>query len=71
MEAETKNHPLKETRGGARPGAGRKPNQNKKIKMTVALAPDVVNILRNTSMPIAHHIENAVREYDAGDEFYN
>lgn len=60
----------KETRGGARRGAGRKPNPDKKIKMTVALSPDVVNILRNTKIPIAQHIEKAVRFYDAGDEFY-
>jgi hypothetical protein len=47
--------------GGARPGAGRKNNPDKKIQISTALAPDVIAILRNGDMPIARHIEMAVR----------
>ena len=52
----------KETRGGARPGAGRKPNPNKKIRIATSLAPDVVEILHSKKMPIAQYIEMAVRD---------
>lgn len=51
----------KETRGGARPGAGRKPAPNKKIRIGTSLAPDVVEILRSNDEPTAQMIETAIR----------
>lgn len=49
-----------EKRGGARPGSGRKPSPNKKIQVATRLSPEVVEILRNSDIPIAQYIELAV-----------
>lgn len=51
-----------ETRGGARDGAGRKPNTDKKIRISTSLAPDVIQILASKNTPIAQYIEMAVRD---------
>lgn len=50
-------------RGGKRPGAGRKPSENKKIRISTSLAPDVVKLLKESDKPIAQTIEEAVRNY--------
>ena len=54
-------------RGGFRKGAGRKKmaDGEKKVPVATRLAPDVIAILRNAQMPIAQHIEEAVRAFNA------
>lgn len=51
----------KPTRGGKRPGAGRKPSENKKIRISTSLAPDVIKLLKESDKPIAQTIEEAIR----------
>lgn len=49
-------------RGGKREGAGRKRSDNKKIRVSFSLAPDVVEYLNSrTDKPKAQIIEDAVR----------
>ena len=49
-------------RGGKREGSGRKPSENKKIKVSFSLAPDVVAYLNSrTDKPKAQVIEDAIR----------
>lgn len=60
MNNEKFNMIKKETRGGARPGAGRKKNPEKKIQISTALHPAVIKILKDSPIPIAQHIEMAV-----------
>ena len=51
--------------GGKRANSGRKPIPiaQKKIRISTSLARDVVEILRNSKLPIAQTIERAVRQY--------
>lgn len=49
--------------GGKRPGAGRKPSDNKKIRISTSLAPDVVKLLKESDKPIAQTIEEAIRKH--------
>ena len=51
----------KHGRGGARNGAGRKPEG--KIQVSYKRAPDVVLFLRSNEKPASQLIENAVRNY--------
>jgi len=49
-------------KGGKREGSGRKRSENKKIKVSFSLAPDVVTYLNSrTDKPKAQVIEDAVR----------
>lgn len=49
--------------GGKRPGSGRKHSDNKKIRVSCSLAPDVVEYLNSrTDKPKAQVIEDALRE---------
>ena len=51
----------KENRGGARPGAGRKPcPEGKKVQISTRLHPEVVRILEESEIPKAQYIEMAV-----------
>ena len=50
------------TKGGKREGSGRKRSDNKKIKVSFSLAPDVVAYLNSrTDKPKAQVIEDAIR----------
>lgn len=55
------NKELQIKRGGARKGAGRKPEG--KIQVSYKLAPDVVNFLRQNERPASQLIEDAVRSH--------
>lgn len=61
----------KETRGGFRPGSGRKKSPEAKIQVATRLHPEVVKILRGSDLPIAQHIEMAIlrmqRDQEAGE----
>lgn len=49
-------------KGGKREGSGRKRSENKKIKVSFSLVPDVVTYLNSrTDKPKAQVIEDAVR----------
>ena len=49
-------------RGGKREGSGRKRSENKKIRISCSLAPDVVAYLNSrTDKPKAQVIEDAIR----------
>lgn len=49
--------------GGKRTGSGRKHSDNKKIRVSFSLAPDVVDYLNSrTDKPKAQVIEDALRE---------
>jgi hypothetical protein len=50
--------------GGARKGAGRKPlpDDQKKVKMTIAFSPEIAEILRR-NRPIPGFIEKAIKEH--------
>ena len=49
-------------RGGKREGSGRKRSENKKIRVSYSLAPDVVAYLNSrTDKPKAQVIEDAIR----------
>ena len=49
--------------GGKRTGSGRKRSDNKKIRVSFSLAPDVVDYLNSrTDKPKAQVIEDALRE---------
>lgn len=49
-------------RGGKREGSGRKRSENKKIKVSYSLAPDVIDYLNSrTDKPKAQVIEDALR----------
>ena len=49
-------------RGGKREGSGRKRSENKKIKISCSLAPDVVDYLNSRNdKPKAQVIEDALR----------
>ena len=49
-------------KGGKREGAGRKWSENKKIRVSFSLAPDVVEYLNSrTDKPKAQVIEDAIR----------
>jgi hypothetical protein len=53
----------KKTRGGPRPGSGRKKmDTGKKQKLTFALSEDVANFLKS-HRPASRTLEQAVREY--------
>lgn len=52
------------SRGGKRPGAGKKPTGPIKIKVAYSLAPDVVEYLRSIlGRPQAQVIEEALRDH--------
>lgn len=54
---------MKISHGGKRQGSGRKHSDNKKIRVSFSLAPDVVDYLnRRTDKPKAQVIEDALRE---------
>lgn len=49
-------------KGGRREGSGRKRSENKKIRVSFSLAPDVVDYLNiRTDKPKAQVIEDAIR----------
>ncbi len=49
-------------KGGKREGSGRKRSENKKIRVSFSLAPDVVKYIRQrTDKPQAQIIEDAIR----------
>jgi len=49
-------------RGGKREGSGRKRSENKKIRVSFSLAPDVVEYLNSrTDKPKSQVIEDAIR----------
>lgn len=53
---------MKNNRGGKREGSGRKRSENKKIRISCSLAPDVVEYLNSrTDRPKAQVIEDAIR----------
>lgn len=55
-------------RGGKRENSGRKRSENKKIRVSYSLAPDVVAYLNSrTDKPKAQVIEDALRVLSAND----
>ena len=53
---------LQNKRGGKREGSGRKRSENKKIRISCSLAPDVVQYLNSrTDKPKAQVIEDGIR----------
>lgn len=58
------------SKGGKREGSGRKRSENKKIRMSCSLAPDVIAYLNSrTDKPKAQTIEDAIRVYSVVSEY--